>query len=198
MKNLKLIENWKLTTQSGRVIRNSKQSLAGFSLVEMLVVIFIFSILGVVTTQSLALSLRGSQKSESVGLVKENLEYTVSTMERLLRNARSINVTDCNTNSDRLDYVDEYGIAAYFECSNTEAAIASGSATTSTTMTSNQVEILCSGAGYSPFSCQEPADPNSPSTVTIELRGRDANLGSGVEGADVTVNTKVLLRTYKY
>lgn len=170
----------------------------GFSLVEMLVVIFIFSILGVVTTQSLALSLRGSKKSESIGAVKENLEYTVSTMERLLRNAKSIDVTACNASQNRLDYVDEYGVSAYFECSNADARVASGSATTSTIMTSNQVEILCSAAGYSPFSCQESADPNSPPSVSIELHGRDADLGSGVEGADVTVKTKVLLRTYKY
>ena len=177
-------------------IQNSKPKiLSGFSLMEMLVVVFVFSILGVVSTQILALSLRGSQKSESVGEVRSNVEYAVSTMERLLRNAQSINVSDsCNLSySNRLYYTDENGVEGSFECitSSTGGYIASGSALLR--ITSNRVRILCSG--YSIFSCPLPAG-DAPQSVLIELCGEDANLGTGVEGASVTVRTQLQLRTY--
>ena len=178
-------------------IQNSKPKiLSGFSLMEMLVVVFVFSILGVVSTQILALSLRGSQKSESVGEVRANVEYAVSTMERLLRNAKSINVStnSCSPpNSHILYYTDENGVEGSFECltSGAEGYIASGSALLR--ITSNRVRILCSG--YSVFSCPPPAG-NAPQSVLIELRGVDANLGTGVEGASVTVRTQLQLRTY--
>lgn len=167
-------------------VKRLNNSLNGFSLVEMLVVIFVFSILGIVTTQVLALSLRGAKKSESIGEVRANVEYTVSTMERLLRNAKSINCVSAT----RLDYIDERGNTGQFNCvdTGTESYIASGSA--SLRITSNKVKITCASI----FSCTFPA--NAPPSVSITLTGRDAVLESGVEGSSVTVNTQMQLRTY--
>lgn len=162
----------------------------GFSLIEMLVTIFVFSILGIVTTQILALSLRGSKKSESIGEVRSNIEYAVSTMERLLRNAKSVSCASIT----RLNYVDEHGNAGRFDCVATDGAIASGSASP-VRLTSTRVEVLCSG--YTVFSCPAPA-ANVPPSVIIEVRGQDANLGTGVEGSTVSVRTSVMLRTYEF
>ncbi len=175
-------------------IQNTKSKIfSGFSLIEMLVVIFVFSILGIVATQIIAMSLRGSQKSESIGEVRANVEYTVSTMERLLRNATEINVTGCNTSTIRLDYKDEYKKDCHFECvtSGFDRYIASGSAgVTAVRLTSNKVRIQCSNI----FSCNQPLDV--PPTVSITLVGEDAELGTGVGGSRVTVKTQLQLRTY--
>lgn len=162
----------------------------GFSLIEMLVVIFIFAILGVVLTQSLGLSIRGTQKSESIDLVKENLEYTANTMERLLRNA--IDINDTSTNSNLLVYTDEYGEETRFECDSATTYVASGSA--ELRLTSDEVEIDCA-AGIFNYTPPLPGS-NVPKSVDIILTGRSATFGEGVEGSVVTVRTKILLRNY--
>ena len=68
----------------------------GFSLIEMLVVVVVFSILAIITTQSLLNSLRTAKKSQNVNVVKENLEVSASAIERLLRNAEDVR---CENNS---------------------------------------------------------------------------------------------------
>lgn len=176
-------------------IGNPQQGRAGFSLVEMLVVIFVFSILGVVTVQILTISLRNSKKSKSIGGVRANLEYATSTMERLLRNAQSLTCVlspPPPTNSIRLNYVDEYGNSTYFRCvtSGSDTYIASGSAAAAVRLTSNDVRITCSNI----FSCTYPTD--APEIVSITLTGQDAELGTSVEGAGITVRTRLQLRNY--
>lgn len=54
----------------------------------MLVVVGIFSLLAVITTQVLTVALVGSRKSDSTVKVRENLEYAVSVLERHVRNAK--------------------------------------------------------------------------------------------------------------
>lgn len=170
--------------------QNSPRVRGGFSLIEMLVVIFVFSVLGVVSTQILALSLRGTKKSESISEVRANLEYAASNMERLLRNATSIE--DCSTGT-KLEYKDENGVPAYFECKTlgSDICIASGSASLGEVkITSSKVKMACSGA----FSCDIPTD--TPHVAYITLRGEDAELGVGIEGSSVTVRTQIQLRNY--
>jgi prepilin-type N-terminal cleavage/methylation domain-containing protein len=181
----------KKTGKSKRENGKSLQSSAGFSLMEMLVVVFVFSILGVVATQILALSLRGSGKSESIGETRANIEYAVSNMERLLRNATEIDSSCGVAGTNILMYTDENGEPGEFECDTGGNYIASGSA--SIPITSDAVEIDCNG---SVFICPAPAT-NVPQTVLIEVTGQDAQLGTGVEGSSVTVKTQVQLRNYK-
>jgi prepilin-type N-terminal cleavage/methylation domain-containing protein len=173
---------------NGKIV-NSRQSSAGFSLIEMLVVIFVFSILGVVSTQILALSLRSSQKSESIGEVRGNLEYAVSTMERLLRNAKSVN---CITSTSiRLNYEGEYGGNVNFRRIVSGSDIYIASASSAIRLTSNRVRITNEDI----FSCNDL--PGIPPTVTIRLEGQDSTLQTGAEGASVIVETRIQLRTYE-
>jgi prepilin-type N-terminal cleavage/methylation domain-containing protein len=164
----------------------------GFSLIEILVVLFVFSILIVVVTQTLAISLRGSRKSESVGNTRTNVQYAVNVMDRLLRNARSLS---CPTSTiSKLNYVDEHGNAAYFECVTVsgKSYIASNSA--SQRLTSDTVTITnCSDATKPVFRCTQGA--GVPDAVDIFINGTDANV-SGIEGSSVPISTKILLRNY--
>jgi Tfp pilus assembly protein PilE len=153
---------------------------SGISLIEILVVVTIFAFLGVIISSSIILTLQGSKKSESVVTVRENLDYSMSIIERQIRNANSI--TDCSTNL--INYVDQFGKASSFSLTN--FAVASGSAN----LTSSAVKIT----NNSSFSCYLAA-PNAQPYIDIVLTAQSATL-TGAQASEVTTNTRIYLRTY--
>ena len=158
----------------------------GISLIEMLIVVAIFAVLGVIISRVILTTLRGSSRSDNLVKVRDNLDYALSVMERQIRNAES--VSPCpNSDTTRIDFRDSNGIAAYFACTNVGAGgyVASGSAR----LTSDQVAITaCS------LTCS-PAAGRVPTSVDISLEARGANQ-TGIERAVVTAATKIFLRTY--
>lgn len=176
-----------------------KSLFSGFSLIEMLVVIFVFSILAILSTQTLLYSLRGTNKSEALGVVRENVDFASSTMERLLRNAQSLNCTSAT----QLDYQDENEQTGSFRCITTGGTCSSGgdgyiaSVSASTVrLTSQDVCVVCNEPGKPPFTCTIPADPKVPPSVFINVVGIHKTSGTTSEGAKVTSSTQVLLRNY--
>ena len=168
---------------------SSKGSTGGFTLVEMLVVIFISSVLAVLITQSLALSLRGSRKSESVATVRENVEYAMKVMERSIRNAKGL---DCASSSGaQIIYEDEYGEIAFFECVTlaSDTYIASNSALPQARLTSSDTRVTNCPAV---FSCDSSSIPHS---VGISINAETVR-ELVEEGAEVTSSTRILLRNY--
>jgi prepilin-type N-terminal cleavage/methylation domain-containing protein len=67
-----------------------KKPRAGFTLIEILVVMGIFGILAVFGTQMLFSIMKGSIKSRSLTVVKENGEYVINMMERAIRDAQTV------------------------------------------------------------------------------------------------------------
>lgn len=164
----------------------SKKS--GFTLIEMLVVISIFAILGILITRSVILTLGGAKKSESLVNVRENLNYSVGVIERQLRNANSI--VDCtNANTSVISYTDQNDSLTTFSCNNIGTTgkigyIASGSSQ----LSSSSVNITnCT------FTCE--ASSGSPSSIIINLVAKDAS-ASGAESSVVTSSTQIQLRNY--
>ena len=166
---------------------------SGFSLIEIMVVITIFAILGIIVTSSIILTLAGTKKSESLIRVRDNLNYSLSVIERNIRNANSIPISDCTgTPSTTLNYLDQNGNPTSFSCITfgTDSYIASGSANPSR-LTSDSIKIVdCSNV----FTCT-PSDANTPPFVTIDLTVQDAS-SSGVQSAEVTAQTQIYLRNY--
>ena len=159
----------------------------GISLLEILVVVTIFAVLGIITTRAVLLTIQGSKKSESLVKVRENLDYSMGVVERNLRNANS--VTECPlTDPKIINYIDQSGSSSSFSCINigsTDSYIASGSAR----LTSDAVEItVCS------FSCN-PGTSANPPVVNVTLEAKDAN-AVGVQGATVSTSTQIYLRSY--
>lgn len=155
----------------------------GMSLLEILVVVAVFAILGIIVTQSVLLTLRGSKKSESQVRVRENINYALSVIERQLRNADALD----SCSSSRVDYKDSDGLSTYFSCqiSGSDSFVASGSAR----LTGSEISIS---------SCEFSCDLGSSSSypwVGVSLGATEAE-AKGVEGASVTATTKVYLRTY--
>jgi type II secretory pathway component PulJ len=157
----------------------------GISLLEILVVVSVFAILGILITRSVLLTLGGGRKSESLIKVRENLNYSIGIMERQLRNANSI--IDCsNANTSLITYTDQNGNPSSFSCVTAEGIgyIASGSAKIS----SSTVNVTgCT------FTCL--LGTGVPSSVTINLEATDAS-ASGLENSVVTTTTQVFLRNY--
>ncbi len=154
----------------------------GFTLVETLVVIVIFATIGILSTRAIMLSVQGSKKGSSSIVVRENLNYSLSVIERLLRNANQI--SSCT--SSTITYLDERDVSASFSCvtSGSDIYIASGSAR----LTSGEVVIT---------SCAITCDLTSvPPSVTIDVIARDVDTASTKEGAQISISSKILLRTY--
>ena len=165
-------------------VQSSKFKVSGFSIIELLVVVSVFAILAVLTTQSLVLTLKGARKSEALIQVRENVDYATNIMERVLRGAVDI---ACTTDL-RIDFTDNQGTTSFFECTGgSSGRIASGSAN----ITSNEVNIRCDTGGV--FACQFPV--NVPPIVIINITAEDA-ASSGAEGAQYTTSTRVVLRSY--
>jgi prepilin-type N-terminal cleavage/methylation domain-containing protein len=159
----------------------------GMSLLEILVVVSIFAILGIITTRAIILTLQGSQKSESLVKVRENLDYSLGVIERQLRNANSI--TECpNPDPSIINYQDESGVTTSFSCVDTggdDSYVASGSAR----LTNDNVVIVSCA-----FSCTLGTSAN-PSSVMVNLEARDTG-PVGAQRSIVTATTQIFLRNY--
>jgi prepilin-type N-terminal cleavage/methylation domain-containing protein len=165
-------------------MKNTKQNQKGVSLLEILVVITIFSVLAILTTRGVLLTLQGSRKSDSLARVRENVDYAFSVMERHIRNADDVSCIS----STQLSYQTKDGDTTTFSCESVglgDGYIASGSAR----LTNEEVDISsCS------FTC-EAATSGVPPAVSISVTGQDANI-EGIEEGLVTESTKIYLRTY--
>lgn len=166
----------------------------GYSIVEMLVVIAIFSILAVLSTQSIATSLRGSKKSENSISIRQNLDYVTSVMDRQLRNAKSIGPTACwhpSANSTQIDYVDSDNQPQSFIC-DVSGSVGFVSSSAIGMLTPPEVNITsCTTA----FACNLGVPGSEPPTVSVTLTGTNTN-ATGADATTVTTTARILLRTY--
>lgn len=152
---------------------------SGYSLVEMLVVMGIFSVLAVMITQVLAASLKSAKRVEVTTKIRTNLDFALASMERNLRNAKTVSCPSAT----QVNFTGADGGESYFVYSG--QSIASGSAN----LTGNTVKVTtCS------FTCTTSA--SSPPMVEISLTAQDP-LVTGLEGAQVTINSRILLRSYR-
>jgi prepilin-type N-terminal cleavage/methylation domain-containing protein len=159
----------------------------GMSLVEILVVISIFAILGMIVTSSIVLTLQGTRKSESVIKTRENLNYSLSIIERSIRNANSIPICSGSA-TNIINYLDQNGNPSSFSCVNVGSAdsyIASGSAR----LTTNAIKIVnCS------FTCTE-SDSIKPPLITIDITAKDTS-SLGAQSSEISSSTQIYLRNY--
>lgn len=154
---------------------------------EILVVVSIFAFLGILITRSIVLTIAGSKRSESQIKVRQSLNYSLSVMERQLRNADSI--PDCpNIDTTYLAYNDQNGNPTSFSCVSGGAGIGAV-ASESANLTGSDINVVgCS------IVCVSGQGANPP-VVTISLEARDAQ-AVGTANANVTLTTQINLRNY--
>lgn len=156
-----------------------------FSLIEILVVITIFAVIGILTTMSVTLTLRSSKKSDSLVRVRENANYALAVLERQIRSSEKV---DCGTSTaTQINYTALEGVVSTFSCvtPGVNGYIASGSGR----LTSNDISVTsCS------FSCTQ-LDLNKPPSVRISITAEDATTTS-VEKGSVTLEAEIVARNY--
>lgn len=167
-----------------KVKKNSK----GFSLVEMLVVILIFAAVGILSTNAVSLTLRSSRKSESLLRVRESVNYSLSVIERHIRNVGTI--PSCTgVNAASISYLTPDGQLGSFTCISPGVGgyIASGSA--NIRLTSNDISITSCV-----FKCTQ-VDLNNPPVVRLSVSAEDATSIASEKG---TVSTDIEIATRNY
>jgi len=106
--------------------RNQLQNFPGFTLIEILIVVGVLGVIvGAGSTMFFSV-LRGSTKTKVLQMVKQNGDYAISVMERMIRNARSI-----SGGGSSITIVNPDGGTTTFNCcgSNPNFLIASESGT---------------------------------------------------------------------
>lgn len=160
------------------------KNIKGLSLIEILIVISIFAVIGILSTRSIFLTLRGARKSESQVKVRENLNFALAVVERQIRNAEDVS---CTASTTLLTYTALEGGQSTFSCitAGSDRYLASGSGR----LTSNEINITsCS------VTCTQTSI-NKPPTVKITLTAED-NTTSSVEKGSVSVTTEISPRNY--
>jgi prepilin-type N-terminal cleavage/methylation domain-containing protein len=159
----------------------------GYTLIEMLVVVVIFAIVGLISSETIILTLRGTKKADAISKVRQNLDYAMESMQRQIRGAKSITSPCDGTTSSQISILDQKSNLTTYACINVNNQnLPSYIASSSASLTSNEVTIsACS------FICT-PAGTNTTPEVTISITAQD----KGGQNAPVTDTTQITLRTY--
>ncbi|MBM3205689.1 type II secretion system protein [Candidatus Shapirobacteria bacterium] len=182
-----------------RFPKNKKQT-HGFTLVEILIVVGILGIIAAVGTNVFFTTFRGSTKTKVLTKVKQNGDYALSTMERLIRNAQEVVVDEdagdlCQANMSKIKIKKLDGTEILFSCENigtVNGFIASDAAR----LTSNEVKVdICS------FSCTTKGLPGKlefyPQAIEINFTLSQAAVANRPEEeATLNFNTTVSTRNF--
>lgn len=182
-------------TPIGKVIKktymkNIKKS--GFSLIEILIVVVMFSILAIVATQTTISSLTNARKSDSSTEVRQNLEYAASVVERNVRNA-SVITTPCTVagaQSSSVGYLDDKGAPGSFLCQSMAGGSYLAQDTTSSRLTSTNIVLTTCR-----FTCTSSGVPQDPPEVRLDLVGQRVTTDSVIR-SPVSISTVIYLRSY--
>ncbi|MBI1982537.1 MAG: prepilin-type N-terminal cleavage/methylation domain-containing protein, partial [Candidatus Levybacteria bacterium] len=74
-------------------MRKILNSTNGFTLIEMLAVIFVLSTIGVLVAAIITSSLRGTSKTNTITSVRQNGFYAIAQMTKMIQNARRLDVS---------------------------------------------------------------------------------------------------------
>lgn len=153
----------------------------GFTLIEILVVIGVLAIIVVVGSTSFFNLLKGSMKTRTINLVKQNGDYALAIMERMIRNAQKID-SACTSSMDEISITNPDGGSTTFSC--TDNPISSNSAK----LISDQITV-----NNCFFDCQEGGYFN-PDVVTIDFTLSTGDPTQPEEYATINFKTTVVLR----
>jgi len=177
----------------------------GFTLIELLVAIGILGIVGGITTIIFFTTLQSSSKSEVLREVKQNGDFAISVMERMIRNANSVN--SCSGSSTSLTITNPDGRTTQFSLSGTQIA-SNGAMLTSTKVSASNLSFTCTrtsgkpdvvGISFTLSQAGSPTRPEERASMTFQTSFTLSQAGSPTrpeERASINFQTTVSLRTY--
>ncbi len=164
-----------------------------FTLIELLVVMGVFLAVAAVVGGILFSTLRGSQKSTTIDTVRENGNFALGSMTKMIRQAQNVTYpTNCfapiPTPVSRIELTPGDGSnTTIFTCDDTSKKIASNSSDLIDTTRVNLISGSCS------FICTQTA--GQPPSVRIKFRLSQAGTSSFSESqAALDFDTSVTLR----
>jgi len=158
----------------------------GFTLIEILVVIGILAIVALIGTNMFFTILKGSAKTRILAEVKQNGNYALNVMERMIRNGKI--TSSCGPNMSSIKILSADGEETEFACEADK--ISSNSAS----LTSSKVKPV---SGTCDFDCYEGEEGVSPDEVIIKFDLTQAETAARLEEqATVSFQTSVTLRNY--
>ena len=167
----------------------------GFTLLELLAVVGILGFVLIAVTQLLGSTLAGSGKSNSLQIVKQNGQFALSTMSRLVRLAKS--VTPCSgsnlqfvVSENNIDVIYIFQIDN-FQIDNQRLKKTRDAGTpVESFVTDNQVQVT-------DFTCNFTSGfAGTPAVVDLSLTISKSGLSVENSVVSTTFNTSVSLRTY--
>ena len=165
----------------------------GYSIIELLIVVAVFSVIGILVTQALTLSIKSVKKGDSIVLVKQEIDYASESVERILQSANAVisscGVTGTTSATITLDSIaGRIDLSCYdFGSGDLGVAVSYGNTVLySNRFTSNRISITnCS------FTC---FSENQQTYVDFSITANAKNVTSD-EGANVTTSRKVIIRS---
>lgn len=166
-----------------------------YSIIELLVVVAVFSVVGILVTQALTLSIKSVKKGDSIVLVKQEIDYASESVERILQSANRVTspsacgVTGTTSATITLDSITgRIDLSCYdFGSGDLGVAVSYGNTVLySNRFTSNRISITnCS------FTC---FSESLQTYVDFSITANAKNVTSD-EGANVTTSRKVIIRS---
>ena len=161
---------------------------SGFTLIEIIVVVGILGIIMIMGSNLFFSILRGSTKTKILQLVKQNGDYAISVMERMIRNARSV-----NGGGNSITITNPDGRTTAFSCSDLDGNGTNEISSNSARLISNEVKV----ENCSVFSITPGEVGVRPAVVTINFTLSQAAVTTRPEEqASVSFQTTVGLRNY--
>lgn len=150
----------------------------GFSLIELLIVVGVFSVLGVVVSQAIVSSVRTAKKADTSVEVRETVSFALETIERKALNATD--VPSCQSADTSFLYISGSEEDSIYECVDNHLR-ENGARITNDTTRLTKCELICS------------VDASGAPTITVNLDGESIN--DGIDGAQVSLSKKIRPRS---
>lgn len=154
----------------------------GFTLIEMLVAVAILGTVGLISTQIFFTTLRGASKSDIIREVKQNGDYALTGMERMIRNA--VSVTSCFASSLTIKNPDN---------NTTTFSLTSGQIASNGASLTNNLKVTVTSSSL--FTCTLIAGKPDVVNISFTVAQKDAAAGAE-ETSTMNFQTTVSLRTY--
>lgn len=161
----------------------------GFTLIEILIVLGIFGVIAIIGVNMFFAILKGSAKTRILTEVKQNGNYALGVMERMVRNARNLESYTGNS----ITIVNLDGGKTTFACGDSDGNGINDIASNEASLINDQVAVEnCDNV----FSVNPGELGIQPDEVAIDFTLTQAGEGRGEEKASIDFKTTVTLRNY--
>lgn len=167
----------------------------GYTLIELLIVVAILGTVGFTATQIFFTVLQSTAKADLTREVKQNGDYAISNMEKMIRNAKSVS---CGSGAIILENFETPATQTTFNLSGTvpqqiasSSAFIGGASTSQGMLTNTKVS-----ASALSFNCNSVAGKPDLVTISFTLSQANATAARPEERASMNFQTTVSLRNY--